>query len=101
MLRILVIEECQGDATTMQRVLDRLGCLTQTVGSGLEALSTVSVDPPDLVLLCATMAEEDGLQAVVLKDHGPITSRAFDRLAIELYGAGGGAIEARDHVQQG
>ena len=49
--RILIVDDSSDNCELLQIMLDWEGFVTQTAGSGEEALASVAANPPDLVLL--------------------------------------------------
>ncbi len=62
-LRVLLAEDNTTNQLVVGNMLERLGCLVDVVGNGLEALEAVQNRPYDVVLMDISMPEMDGLQA--------------------------------------
>jgi len=62
-LRVLVAEDNVVNQKLAERLLARLGCHAELVGTGIEALAALDVAPYDLVLMDVQMPEMDGLKA--------------------------------------
>ncbi|BCS54624.1 response regulator [Geobacter sp. SVR] len=62
-VRILVVDDDDISRMYAVGILDRLGCRTEAVSNGREALSALESDSYDLVLMDCRMPEMDGFQA--------------------------------------
>jgi DNA-binding response OmpR family regulator len=60
--RILIVEDEEAIATSVQTVLERDGFTVEWVGDGAAALSALDLFRPDLVLLDLRLPDMDGLQ---------------------------------------
>jgi CheY-like chemotaxis protein/class 3 adenylate cyclase len=71
--RILVVDDEPLNVDYLEQELERLGFLTESAGSGLEALERVAAAPPDLVLLDVMMPDMDGISALRILKSDPET----------------------------
>ncbi len=62
-LQVLLAEDHEINQLLARRMLERLGCAVEVVGTGLEALATVTRERPDFVFMDMQMPEMDGLEA--------------------------------------
>ena len=68
--RILVVEDEESVRLLLQRVLEKAGYAVATAGNGLDALQSIDLAPPDLVICDINMPELDGLRMVEgLRNH--------------------------------
>ncbi len=62
-LRVLLAEDNTTNQLVIGNMLERLGCLVDIVGNGIEVLDSVQERPYDVVLMDISMPEMDGLEA--------------------------------------
>jgi two-component system alkaline phosphatase synthesis response regulator PhoP len=60
--RVLVVEDDADIARLVARYLDKAGFVTETVGSGRDALRVIQSKPPDLLILDLMLPHMDGLE---------------------------------------
>src|SRR3954471_23045894 len=60
--RILVVEDDPDIAALVTRYLDKAGFISERVGSGRDALTSISARPPDLLVLDLMLPHVDGLE---------------------------------------
>ena len=61
-LRVLVVDDDSGMATTLADILGATGYAVETAASGVRALEKVQENPPDCVLMDIRMPELDGVE---------------------------------------
>ena len=64
MARILIVEDSLTQAEQLQGVLEGAGYETTLAENGMEALKSLAVQVPDLLLVDYMMPEMDGLQLI-------------------------------------
>ncbi|MEK6262467.1 MAG: response regulator [Planctomycetota bacterium] len=95
MARILIVEDSPTQAEQLQGVLEGAGYETTLAASGTEALKSLAVTLPDLVLIDYMMPEMDGLQLI-------LTIRCdFPRIPTILVAAEGSEEIAAEALQRG
>ena len=62
-LRVLVVEDNPVNAIVVRTMLERLGCLSEHVGSGSEAVEAVQRQPYDLIFMDLLMPVMNGIDA--------------------------------------
>lgn len=62
-IHILLVEDNEDNRDMMQFLLERAGYVVSTASTGLEALSSVRANKPDMILMDLSMPEMDGWTA--------------------------------------
>ena len=62
-LQVLLAEDHEINQLLARRMLERLGCAVEVVGTGLEALATVTRERPDFVFMDMQMPKLNGMEA--------------------------------------
>lgn len=60
MKKVLIVDDSLVDVKNLQRILQDAGCAVTVAMSGLEALTKVQSDKPDLIMLDVNMPDLDG-----------------------------------------
>ena len=71
--RILVVDDEFDNRELLEIILEREGYVMSMASSGDEALATIALDPPDLVLLDIMMPGMDGYQVVARIKSNPLS----------------------------
>ena len=58
--KVLIVDDSLVDVKNLQRILQDAGCAVTVAMSGLEALTKVQSDKPDLIMLDVNMPDLDG-----------------------------------------
>jgi CheY-like chemotaxis protein len=72
---ILIVDDEGANRRLLQVLLGHEGYVTRTAASGEEALASIAVDPPDLILLDFLMPRVDGRQVVSAVKADPATCK--------------------------
>lgn len=72
--KVLVVDDAHADRVNMESILGDAGYTVVTAKSGKEALSKVSSDRPDLVLLDIVMDDMDGFKTCRTLSEDPATA---------------------------
>ena len=95
MARILIVEDSRTQAEQLQGVLEGAGYETTLAENGTEALKSLAVTLPDLLLVDYMMPEMDGLQLI------ETVRRDFPRIPSILVAAEGSEEIAAEALQRG
>ena len=71
---VLVVDDNQQNLELLQAYLEDLDCITVPAHDGIEALSIIADDPPDLVLLDVMMPKMSGFEVCKKIKNDPKTS---------------------------
>ena len=88
MARLLVVEDNEMNRDMLSRRLIRNGFEVSIAVNGQEALDTVAVDPPDLVLMDLSLPELDGWEATRRLKEDP-TTRPIPVIALTAHAMAG------------
>ena len=76
-LRVLVVEDNPVNAIVVRTMLERLGCLSEHVGSGSEAVEAVQRQPYDLIFMDLLMPVMNGIDASLLIRSLPLEKQPY------------------------
>lgn len=68
--KVLIVDDNSDSLMLQQTIVQRLGFYTQTAVNGLDAISTIKKDKPDIILLDIFMPQLDGFETLkILKEE--------------------------------
>ena len=76
-LSVLVVEDNPVNAIVVRTMLERLGCLSEHVGSGREAVEAVQRQPYDLIFMDLLMPEMNGIDASLRIRRLPLEKQPY------------------------
>ncbi|MEZ4323335.1 MAG: sigma-54 dependent transcriptional regulator [Myxococcota bacterium] len=89
--RVLVVDDDDANRVTLERILSRAGYDVSHAASGREAMETMRVQPPDLVL---TDLKMPGMSGIDLLKAAKVVDPAIEVVVMTAYGTVETAVEA-------